>query len=310
MSGNSGQEEYESLRTRICAATTPTKVAMFGDELTAFEEEHPNLVEADLRALVELCQEYVDAEEDESKFTDMQSGLEKLKESDVEQVSSCAATLLKNVQNEYDDYLFYLELEEEEEEGRTNAGSGEEGTTPPLPSANAVDNPNFVSDAPLQFVGPTILGEEDDGTLTFTFDVKNVSEQTVLYAEYIIFIYDAYGAPAYLYSGDCWSIYNDTSEIAAGASLSDTGLGYWSSDFYPDEVAYVLPLLLYVEFEDGSIWGYADETPMAEVYAYMDTYQAGYDQLALEAAGAAAQYAPAGLPPRRRTFMPPLVKSA
>ena len=244
--GSGGKAEYNTLLENITSSTSTTQVASYQSELDTFKTEHPDLVDADLTALVTACVEYDEASDDEYRYTDMIYELERLESSTVPQVASCASGLLPGIESAYDDYLAYIEEEEAAAAAAASAAAEEAA------SANSID----LASSPMPMLGNgTGALSVLDGQDVFSINAQNTSDKTITYFEIVAFFYDANGNPINGTNGYTWEWKKDDSmTIAPGGDHVPERDGYWAINSHSD-VAYVVPFVVYTVFDDGTTWG-------------------------------------------------------
>ncbi len=241
---NSGKKaKYEDLLSNITAAGDVFTVTLYEDDLQTFESENPKMVPADLSSLMQICVDYAEAStDDETRYTDAISGLESLSASSVPEVASAATELLADIEVAYQDYQDQMAAMEE--------GGGVFGGD--LPTTATYDP--ATSPLPTSGNGLGVL-DTMDGEAVFSFTAQNTSDKTVDYFEVIAFYYDKDGNPLADEDGLTWEYrIDDNSSIAPGSEHNPRNNGYWGITSHGD-AAYVVPVVIYAEFDDGTSWG-------------------------------------------------------
>ncbi len=243
------KSEYSTLVQDICGSSTPAQVAKYLDELNEFDAANPGMVESDLKTLVEVCDEYENAVEDEYKYKDAISGLEKSEKSSNADIAACASTLLDDVDSEYDAY-------------QTASASSSSAPAPPTSEPPSSEPPATEEGAdPLEVLNSGMGYIEYDGVdYLCSFDARNNSDKAITYFETVFFFFDANGKPVNFSDGTNYLVLTDSSTyLAPGATHTPEEDGYWpytGSGLDESKVAMCVPFVSYVEFGDGSSWGY------------------------------------------------------
>lgn len=244
----SGRMEYQQLRDSICAAQSPAQVVQNAALLETFEQQYPGLVEPDLRTLVDKCAEYQNAEERDSKYINMVNYLTSLEGSQVPAVAGCADVLMETVQEQDSQYLAEAKAADEQTTQQAQVYIEEE-----QPQVSAVSG-GLLQPVYTDFT----IDTGDDGEQIFSFSCVNQSDLTIDYYEVWVYCYDAdgYAIPGADGTGVEWMI-DSTPDLAPGETL-DKDEGYWT--FYNcKDVSIIVPVISYIEFEDGTTWGVTNE---------------------------------------------------
>lgn len=269
-SSNNAKTEYNSLVARICASTSPNRVAGFRNEVDTFAQKNAKLVEDDLTKLLAACEEYKDAPEGDARYLDMIDEMESLSSSTNTQISACAGQLLDYVESEYDNYITYI--------------NNDSSTPPDAGGGSSTGDDYFHDESPWTLDNPDMVYEVTnvDGRLQIPLSMTNTSDKTITYFEIWFYCYDSAGKPI---TGDHgltvdWIYFEES--YKPGKRLTPNVDGHVNLFSFTD-VDFVIPFVCYVEFSDGTTWGVSDiNASMSEAYDYMDFFAEIFDAYALE----------------------------
>ncbi len=250
MFGNSAKKDYDSLVKSIVGSTGMADVAAYQGQLDQFVSDNPKFtVDSDVSDLVAAGVAYDEADpDDEYRYTDAISELSYLENSSVVGLGSCASLLLDEVETAYDDYQTRME----EAAANAEAPATDDGN-----DAMGADDlgPYDPASSPMPITGDGLGVIDDiDGDPVFSFEATNSSDKTIDYFEIIAFYYDENGNPLVGTDGTTWSYKVDDTVLEPGATHRPAVDGYWPMEEHPD-AAYVVPLVVYTTFDDGSFWG-------------------------------------------------------
>lgn len=281
---DTAQADYDALVAKICEQATPAKVGACADELADFETANPDLVEKDLKTLVNTCADYAEGDPDnERRYTAALRTLERLKEAENKDIAACADRQLAVVQDEYDEYISYFTDPVPPKPDPSSSSTSSSTAPPPSSSSHAPSDP---FDVPPYDPDEMDFAELEwiDGELWYSFTFTNTSDRTIMFAEALVFCYDKNGNPVYDEYGDNWDwgwTYNAV--IHPGESYELTDYLFYQTG---ENMEYIFPLITYVQFTDESEWGiYSDTEDSDLLYEYYDELNDAVDQLVKEYLG-------------------------
>lgn len=246
---NATKTEYADILTEVTGASSPSSVASKGRKLHTFMEDNPNFdVDKDLLELIEICEEYVDADDSEARYINAIEDLSSLESSDIDAVADCASDMVDYVEEDYVDYL--ASIAPPPEPSTDENGGGDDSSSGGGGSAGG----NYATECPLVILGEATIFEEDGGQY-YTFASQNTSSKGIEYSEFWAFAFNAQGELLKVTTTglDAQWCTNDK-PYSPGQTITVNEFGYY--EFKLDEpAAYVYIAVNYIEFTDGSEWG-------------------------------------------------------
>ncbi len=266
---------YDWLKEDIVLATSVAEVLEYQTELQEFQEENPDLVGAELDELMQACNDYEQADESEARYRTMLETLSRLQVSRDSAVANTAATLQQEVSEAYVSYVESIggEISQDTQgdwdtwmDEVLNGLVGSEGGQMNSDTQAGPSEPFDFATMPLQTVGDGLgVWSDEDGERYVSFDADNVSGKDIVYFEIIAFFYDESGNPFVAGDGNTWEYFIDSGSIleAGDGHWADVN-GYWECREH-SQATYMVPIVIYTEYADGSSWGeYFDVEPTQE----------------------------------------------
>lgn len=269
------QTMYGYLVNEICSAATPEEVSEHAERLAVFDGENPGIVDADLKMLVEKCAEYAAQPPSDRKYINMRGQLDSLRQSWMGEVAVCAETLLGAVDEEDAAYRAEAKQADEEVAARLEAQQSQGG-------GSAIDIYGMYPISP--DYQDYYIDVTDEGTEIFSFTFMNQTDLPVEYYEVWVYCYDAEGNPITGQNGESleWVV-DELSRIGAlePGEILDKEDGYWQFSNC-ENVQIIVPFINYIEFADGTSWGFTDDGSMTleELEAVMEFVRTDMDLVA------------------------------
>lgn len=279
------QNDYNTLRDTICAGKTPGEVAAHQQALQDFKAQNPDLVEKDLTTLVTICVDYEEGNRDlERTFTNALDELDELRHSEVEGLSRCVKALIPVVESDYDLWVYIHTEPPPPPEPSSSSSSSSEA---PPPSGN----PGYTSPYPYEILSDNLAEIDynygDSGWGAYSFSFANASNKRIEYIQFITFCYDSSGARVVDSYDENYELGDGYISLAPGETFYAWDDYWWFNylDQWEANIYYVIPFISYVEFEDGTTWGYdLDELRFEHEDLYLELL-ASADSYASELAG-------------------------